>query len=176
MAYSAPHVMLVPKADKLNKYFRKYATSEEKFNPNYAAMIESLDDGVGAIIKTLKELDLLENTLIVFTSDNGGLGLDELGPTPTNNSPLRKWKGHMYEGGTRVPAIISWQGKIKEAVISNQYFSSIDYLPTFCEVAGISKLPSFVDGQSIWPIIQNPENLKPQTDLFFGIIRTFQTN
>lgn len=162
MAYSAPHVMIVPRADKLSKYFKKYAQSGDKCNPNYAAMLESLDEGVGQIMKTLKEQCLLENTLVVFTSDNGGLGLDELGPVPTSNAPLRKWKGHIYEGGIRVPAIVSWPGKIKEAVVSGQYFSSIDYLPTFCELTGISALPVNIDGQSILPLLFHPENQSVQ--------------
>jgi arylsulfatase A-like enzyme len=157
LAYSAPHVFIVPRADKLSKYFLKYQNAEEKYNPNYAAMLESMDDGVGAIIQTLKEQGLLENTLIIFTSDNGGLGLDELGPTPTSMAPLRKWKGHIYEGGTRVPAMVSWKGKITPGKVSDTYFSSIDYLPTFCELTGITKLPENVDGQSILPLFLNPE-------------------
>ena len=160
LAYSAPHVFIVPRGDKLKKYFFKYGQSGEKFNPYYAAMMESLDDGVGRIMETLKENGLLENTLVVFTSDNGGLGLDELGPTPTSMLPFRKWKGHIYEGGTRVPAIVSWPGKIKSAVVSDQYYSSIDYLPTFCEMAGISEMPENVDGKSIVPLLLQPEKMQ----------------
>jgi arylsulfatase A-like enzyme len=167
LAYSAPHVMIVPRADKLSKYFIKYQNSAEKFNPNYAAMIESLDDGVGAIIQTLKEQGLLENTLIIFTSDNGGLGLDELGPIPTSMAPLRKWKGHIYEGGTRVPAMVSWQGKIAPGKVSDTYFSSIDYLPTLCELAGISSLPQNIDGISVLPMIMNPQVEIAQTRPLF---------
>lgn len=163
LTYSAPHVFIVPRGDKLRKYFFKYAKFEEKHNPYYAAMIESLDDGVGRIVETLKELGLQENTLVVFTSDNGGLGLDELGPIPTSCLPLRKWKGHIYEGGTRVPAIVSWPGKIKTEVVSDQYFSSIDYLPTFCELVGSTKLPNKVDGKSVVPLLFHPEN-QPQQD------------
>ncbi len=158
LTYSAPHVMIVPRGDKLRKYFLKYPKFEEKYNPYYAAMVESLDDGVGRIIETLKELGLQENTLVVFTSDNGGLGLDELGPIPTSCAPLRKWKGHIYEGGTRVPAIVSWPGKLNPGVVSNQYYSSIDYLPTFCELAGILKLPENVDGKSLAQLLFHPEN------------------
>ena len=167
LAYSAPHVMIVPRADKLSKYFIKYQNSGEKFNPNYAAMIESVDDGVGAIIQTLKEQGLLENTLIIFTSDNGGLGLDELGPTPTSMVPLRKWKGHIYEGGTRVPAMVSWAGKIAPGKVSDTYFSSIDYLPTLCELAGISSLPQNIDGISVLPMIMNPQVEIAQTRPLF---------
>lgn len=155
LAYSAPHVVIVPRPDKLMKYFRKYGQSEEKFNPYYSAMVESLDDGVGRIVAALKQEGLLENTLIIFTSDNGGLGLDELGPTPTSNLPLRKWKGHVYEGGIRVPAIISWHGKIKPDITSGEYFCSTDYLPTICEITGISNLPANIDGKSILPLLLN---------------------
>jgi arylsulfatase A len=134
LAYSAPHVVIVPRPDKLMKYFRKYSSTAEKFNPYYSAMVESLDDGVGRILSTLEKTGVLENTIIIFTSDNGGLGLDELGLTPTSNLPLRKWKGHVYEGGIKVPAIVSWTGKIKPGTTSDYYFSTIDYLPTFCEL------------------------------------------
>jgi arylsulfatase A-like enzyme len=167
LAYSAPHVVLVPRADKLRKYFMKYGQSKEKYNPNYAAMIESLDDGVGSIIKTLTDKGLLENTILIFTSDNGGLGLDELGPTPTSNAPLRKWKGHIYEGGTRVPAIVSWKGQIAPGIVSDHYYSSIDYLPTLCELTGIKTIPKDVDGQSILPMIINPEKAPDPNRLLF---------
>jgi len=167
MAYSAPHVMTVPRADKLKKYFQKYGKFEGKYNPNYAAMVESLDDGVGAIMNTLKELGLLENTIVVFTSDNGGLGLDELGPIPTNMEPLRKWKGHIYEGGTRVPAIIRWDRKITPGTVSDSYYCSIDYLPTFCELTGITKLPLDVDGESMLPLLMKPEVARTQSRALF---------
>lgn len=153
LAYSAPHVVIVPRPDKLMKYFRKYNQADEKFNPYYSAMVESIDDGVGRIIKALKDAEVLENTLIVFTSDNGGLGLDELGPTPTSVLPLRKWKGHAYEGGIRVPAIISWYGNITPGKVSDEYFSSIDYLPTFCEILGIDRLLANIDGKSILKLL-----------------------
>ncbi|HUX96978.1 MAG TPA: sulfatase [Bacteroidales bacterium] len=149
LAYSAPHVGIVPRSDKLMKYFFKYQQSEEKFNPNYAAMIESLDEGVGRVMETLRKEGLLENTLVIFTSDNGGLGLDELGPTPTSMLPLRKWKGHIYEGGIRIPAIVSWPGKIKPGIASDFVYSTVDYLPTLCELTGIKQLPLNIDGVSI---------------------------
>jgi len=162
LAYSAPHIVIVPRPDKLMKYFRKYGQSEEKFNPYYSAMVESIDDGVGRIVETLKQNKLLENTLIIFTSDNGGLGLDELGPTPTSLLPLRKWKGHVYEGGIRVPAIVSWGGKIPAGITSDVYFSSIDYFPTLCELAGVKNLPANVDGKSVLSLFLQPLSQKPE--------------
>lgn len=156
LSYSAPHVFIVPRGDKLRKYFFKYGRSKEKFNPYYAAMVESIDDGVGEIMKALQREGLAENTIVVFTSDNGGLGLDELGPTPTSMLPLRKWKGHIYEGGIRVPTIVSWPAKIAPGSVSDHYFTSTDWLPTFCEITGITNLPENVDGVSILPLLNNP--------------------
>jgi arylsulfatase A len=168
LAYSATHVGIIPRGDKLMKYFIKYNQSEEKFNPYYAAMIESLDEGVGRIIEILKKEGLKENTLIIFTSDNGGLGLDELGPIPTSMFPLRKWKGHIYEGGIRVPAIISWPGKIKEGIESDMYYSTVDYLPTLCEITGIKKLPENVDGISILQSLLNADSdMQPDRPLYW---------
>lgn len=167
LAYSAPHVVIVPRPDKLMKYFRKYGQSEEKFNPYYSAMVESIDDGIGRIVEELKRNKLLDNTIIIFTSDNGGLGMDELGPTPTSVLPLRKWKGHVYEGGVRVPAIISWPGKIKGGQASDKYFSSIDYLPTLCDISGIKDLPDKVDGISLKDFLLEGEDNLPADRLLF---------
>lgn len=171
LAYSAPHVMIVPKAEKISKYLLKYEirkySKEGVGNPYYAAMIESLDDGVGQIIKTLRDKGVLENTIIVFASDNGGLGTNELGPTPTSNSPLKKWKGHLYEGGIRVPTIISWKSHIDAEITSDYYFSSIDYLPTLCNLASIKELPDSTSGKSIVPILLNPTTSKFCQDTLF---------
>lgn len=168
LAYSAPHIMLVPRADKLSKYMRKFEQFKGVYNPNYAAMLESLDDGVGRIMQALGDQGLLENTLVIFTSDNGGLGMVELGPAPTTNEPLKKWKGHVYEGGIRVPAIVSWEGKLPNGAVSDVCYSSIDYLPTLCELTGITSLPADVDGKSQWPLFQHPDQAgDPQRPLFW---------
>jgi arylsulfatase A-like enzyme len=158
LAYSAPHVYIIPRGDKLRKYLAKYGSMQDKYNPYYAAVVESLDDRVGTILATLKKYGLLENTLVIFTSDNGGLGLDEAGPTPTSMAPLRKWKGHVYEGGIRVPAIISWMSVIPRGEVCNQYFTTTDYFPTICEITGIKEVPEMKDGKSIVPVLLDPEN------------------
>lgn len=122
---------------------------------------------MGRIMQFLKENNMLENTMVIFTSDNGGLGMDELGPTPTSNRPLRKWKGHVYEGGIRVPALISWQGKIKPGRISDEYFSSVDYFTTLCEMAAIKKLPVNIDGISILPALFGTGRIDAGRPLFW---------
>lgn len=157
MAYSAPHVFIVPRADKLNKYFREYNKYEGKYNPSYAAMLESLDEGVGKIMEKLQALGLDKNTMVVFTSDNGGVGLPELGPTPTNLEPLRKWKGHVYEGGIRVPLLVKWPGQIRPGVRNQNYLTNTDYLPTFMELLGLRKLPAPIDGKSFLKTLLQPE-------------------
>jgi arylsulfatase A len=164
--YSAPHVFLVPRADKLSKYFNKYEKFKGKYNSNYAAVIESMDDGVGKVIKQLKDLNLLENTIVVFTSDNGGVGLAELGPTPTNLEPLRKWKGFAYEGGIRVPAIISWEGTLQKGVKNDNYFINTDYFPTFLELLK-QPIPNGIDGKSILSSLKDPSVKFNRGDIYW---------
>ena len=149
LAYSAPHIALVPRGDKLRKYFFKYEKFGGQYNPNYAAMVESLDDGVGRILQALREMQVDNNTLVIFTSDNGGVGLPELGPTPTTLAPLRKWKGHVYEGGIRVPLILNWPGKVLPSQVNDHYVSNVDFFPTFLELLAIKNTGGFSDGKSM---------------------------
>jgi arylsulfatase A-like enzyme len=165
MCYSAPHVFIVPKATKLNKYFMKYEKFKGKYNPYYATMVESMDDGVGRIMESLKKQGLLNNTLVIFASDNGGVGLPELGPIPTQNDSLRKWKGHVYEGGIRIPTIMFWEGKIIPKQVNDNYFMNTDYTATILDLLG-QKAPDLTDGVSVWPMINKP-NLKDQSRPLF---------
>jgi arylsulfatase A-like enzyme len=165
MCYSAPHVFIVPKATKLNKYFMKYEKFNGKYNPYYATMVESMDDGVGRIMESLKKQGLLNNTLVIFASDNGGVGLPELGPIPTQNDSLRKWKGHVYEGGIRIPTIMFWEGKIIPKQVNDNYFMNTDYTATILDLLG-QKAPDLTDGVSVWPMINKP-NLKDQSRPLF---------
>lgn len=156
LAYSAPHVLLVPRGDKLRKYFFKYEKFGGKYNPNYGAMIESLDDGVGRIMQTLRDLGIADNTLVIFTSDNGGVGLPELGPIPTSVEPLRAWKGHVYDGGIRIPMILHWPASIKSGTVNEHYVINTDYFPTFLQLLGIREPYRGRDGKSMLPIWRDP--------------------
>jgi arylsulfatase A-like enzyme len=164
LTYSAPHILLVPRADKLRPYLFSFNQYGGKYNPYYAAMIESLDDGVGRITETLKRLGIEENTIVIFTSDNGGVGLPELGPTPTNVEPLRAWKGHVHEGGIRVPLIFKWPGHVEPDVVNENYITGTDYLPTFMEILN-TKINNPVDGKSFLSTL-----LDPKPDLRRGAI------
>ncbi len=167
LAYSAPHVFIVPRGDKLSKYFKKYEKFGGKYNPNYGAMLESLDDGVGRVMAALREKGLLENTLVIFTSDNGGVGLPELGPTPTTMEPLRKWKGHVYEGGIRIPAIAFWPGKIAPNQVSDQYFSNVDYFATFSDLLQRIMPPDETDSRSILPVLLGTKKSLPDQPAYW---------
>ncbi|MEM8953690.1 MAG: sulfatase [Verrucomicrobiota bacterium] len=118
-------------------------------NAKYAAMVESVDDSTGAILDVLKELDLDDNTLVIFTSDNGGLDRNS---DPTDNAPLRSGKGYAYEGGIRVPFLVRWPGVIPAGKVSNTPVSSIDLFPTILEATSVS-LPDDreIDGLSLLP-------------------------
>jgi arylsulfatase A-like enzyme len=142
MAHYTVHTPIQAKKELIEKYKAKPPTNQK--NPTYAAMIESLDDAVGRICSALDELDLAENTIIFFTSDNGGL----LGPT--NNAPLRSGKGFPYEGGIREPLIVRWPKVIKPGTVSHEPVTSVDYFPTICQAADVP-LPNDrdIDGVSL---------------------------
>jgi arylsulfatase A len=154
LAYSAPHVLTIPRADKLSKYFWKYEKFGQKYNPNYAAMIESVDDGIGLIMNILKEKGLLENTIIVFTSDNGGLGIPELGPQPTQMPNLKKWKGFVYEGGIRVPMIVYWKNRILKSKVTDCQIVNTDYYNTFLELIGQKSVDN-LDSKSFLSVLND---------------------
>ncbi len=106
--------------------------------PTYAAMIESMDDAIGTLLDTLERLKLMEDTIIVFTSDNGGNMYSEVdGEVPTSNRPLRGGKASMFEGGTRVPCVISWPGVTAAGTRSETIVQSEDYYPTLLEGLGM---------------------------------------
>lgn len=167
LAYSAPHVFIVPKGEKLKNYFMNYNKYDGKYNPYYGAMLESLDEGVGRIVDKVKALGLDENTIIVFTSDNGSVGLNELGPIPASSDPFRAWKGHVYEGGVRVPSIVSWTGKIPAGTVNDNYFTNLDYMPTLLEAIGADKKPTGIDGRSIFSTFLKPTERLTEIPLFF---------
>ncbi|MGA2866619.1 MAG: sulfatase [Verrucomicrobiota bacterium] len=151
-AHYAVHMPLEAKPALLAKYRAKRPSGGQK-NPVYAAMIESVDDSVGRLLRKLQALGLEERTVVVFMSDNGGLW-----PQATSNAPLRAGKGHPYEGGIREPLIIKWPGATKPASMCSVPVCSIDFFPTLLEIAGV-KLPGPVDGLSLVPLLKQSGSL-----------------
>lgn len=132
-------------------------------NGPYGAAVECIDWAASVLLDEIKVLGLDDNTLIVFTSDNGSRGKDEGG----SNAPLRGGKGTTWEGGQRLPCIMRWPGKIPAATECNGMALSMDFLPTFAELAGCD-LPDdrIIDGKSITPLMAG-EEATTQHDAFF---------
>jgi len=119
----------------------------------YAAMVEAMDLAVGRVLSALDELGLRENTLVIFTSDNGGLSTSE--GWPTSNRPLRAGKGWMYEGGIREPLLVRWPGVTRPGSVINEPVSSPDFFPTFLDAAGLAPVAGQVlDGRSLRPALR----------------------
>ena len=157
LAYSAPHLFIIPKADKVSKYMRKCKRFEGKYNPYYATMIESMDEGIGRVFDALKQQGLLDDTLVIFMSDNGGVGMAQIAYRPTTIEPLRKWKGHVYEGGVRVPLLTYWKNKIKAGSKNNNCVVINDFLPTIMELIGDASFPADLDGKSFLSVLHDPQ-------------------
>jgi arylsulfatase A len=155
--YNTPHIPLAAKPELIAKH-------QAAFYPTYAAIMETMDDCVGLILKKLKDLGLDEKTLVIFTSDNGGLSVLEFAGGPsTHNTPYRGGKGYLYEGGLREPLIIRWPGKIKPAVIDTP-ISHLDIVPTLLTLAGVTA-PQGLDGINLAPLLT--ENRPPAARKFF---------
>ncbi len=131
-------------------------------NPTYAAMIASVDESVGRIMGLLDELKLADNTVLIFMSDNGGVGgyvregIKKGGGDITDNTPLRSGKGSLYEGGTRVPFIVRWPGRIKPGAECTIPAIHVDLYPTLAAIAG-AQLPAkqVFDGESLLPLMRD---------------------
>ena len=155
----AVHTPIQAKPSLLDKYKTKIQSLDTKQkNAAYATMVESVDQAVGRIITILKEEGIFERTLIIFTSDNGGL----LGVT--NNAPLRSGKGYPYEGGIRVPLIIFWPNFINGCKVIDTTVSRIEFFPTHCSAAGIkNSTDKAVDGLNLLPLFRGENNIKRQS-------------
>ena len=119
-------------------------------------MIQSVDEGVGKILQALDELKIADRTVVIFTSDNGGLSVREGPNTPsTSNSPLRAGKGYLYEGGIRVPLIIAGPGVNRTGSVCDVPVSGQDLYPTILAMAGVSPAPAqVIDGESLVPLLK----------------------
>jgi arylsulfatase A-like enzyme len=164
LAYNAPHTPIQPPREWIERVKnRKKGISDRR--AKLVALIEHLDEGIGKVIAALKDAGLSDNTLVIFTSDNGG----QLS-VGANNGPLRAGKGDMYEGGIRVPMCAAWPDKIRPGSKSNRVALTMDVFPTICEAAGtIIDIDSEIDGRSILPTLLG--KLQPAEDRFLFWVR-----
>ncbi|MCG9972558.1 sulfatase-like hydrolase/transferase [Christiangramia crocea] len=155
LAYNAVHTPMEAKKDDLEKY-KNHPRKE------LAAMTWSLDENVGKLRKKLKELGLLENTLIYFLSDNGGAHNNQ-----SENGDLKGWKGNEFEGGHRVPFILSWPGNIEGRETFEGLTSSLDIFPTSLAAAGIKTDSLKLDGVNLIPFLKGEKQGDPHEKLFW---------
>ena len=151
------HTPIQSKSEYEKKY-RNKESNEYHNREDYAGMIQSLDENIGKILEKIDKLNLSKNTLIIFTSDNGGI------KAISNQYPLRAGKGSYYEGGIKVPMIFSWPEKIQAGSTSNERVSNIDFYPTIKKIIGYNKTID-LDGEDLTPIF-NSKALKKR-ELYF---------
>jgi len=149
LSYYTVHAPFHAKAEKVRKYTERARRANLKLNARYAAMVESLDENVGRILRWLDEKGLRKDTALFFTSDNGGFHL------ATHNRPLRGHKGQLYDGGIRVPWIVQWPGVTKPGSVCKKPVISTDFYPTILEMTGQDLRPKqHLDGVSLVPLLK----------------------
>jgi len=158
LSYNAPHTPMIPKKGTLEKYDNLKGTRRV-----FAAMMDTLDEGIGKVIRQIRESGQEKNTMVWFLSDNGG-------ETPHNsslNGPLAGRKGHLFEGGIRVPFIVAFPGTLPSGKVEKEPISSLDILPTSMALAGAQEIPEIYDGHNVMPWLQGKAKC-PSDELFWS--------
>lgn len=186
LAHYAVHAPLQAKPDRIKYYnekIKKLSFEGEPYifgtdgrtkmwqdNAVYASMVESMDESLGKVIAKLKELGLYENTIIIFTSDNGGLsnsGKNNSRELATTNKPLRAGKGHIYEGGIKEPVFVRWPGIADKKAVTDIPITGMDYYPSILEMCGLPGQPqNHIDGVSFAPALKG-EKMDENRPLFW---------
>ena len=160
LPYYAVHTPLQAPQDLIQKYEKKLESDSSQKNAIYAAMVERMDYNVGRLLDKIKQNGLRDNTLVILVSDNGGLS------TVTNNQPLRKGKGYLYEGGIRVPLVINWPGYIKSGSESDTPTISHDLYPTITDIVSGSQPGEGIEGKSLVPVLTGTGKM-PDRELYW---------
>lgn len=160
LAYNAPHDPVQPKPEWLEKVKQREPGMSEK-RARLVALIEHLDDGIGKVLEKLDSTGLAANTLVIFTSDNGGVLANG-----ASNGPWRSDKQHMYEGGLRVPGAARWPGVIKPGTSTDRMTLTMDIFATACAVAGVQPPPN-IDGVSFLSALRGEAGAQDSRDCYF---------
>ncbi len=160
LTYNAPHFPIQPPKQWVKKVKRREKNISNK-RAKLVALIEHMDHNIGEVIDTLKNLGLYRDTLIIFSSDNGGpLRLD------ADNGPLRGGKQNMFEGGIRVPTCVTWPGRIRAGSVTDLPALTMDFVPTLCDLTGV-EIPDEVEGISILPELLTRNMKRPDRYMFW---------
>lgn len=159
LSYNAPHTPM----QASEKYLSRFSHIEDPLRKTYAAMVSAVDDGVGRVLDKLEELDLNEDTLVFFLSDNGGASNNG-----SINDPLRDRKGSIYEGGMRVPFAFRWTGKVPAGIDYDYPISSMDILATMAELTEVEIADERpLDGVNLMPYLTGDRKERPHESLFW---------
>ena len=169
LSHHALHIPLEAYAPTIEKYRDKPNNTGHYHNPDYAAMLADLDREIGRLLAKLDQLGLRDNTVVVFTSDNGGLHKHylKLGDQAMSNKPLRGQKGSLHEGGIRVPMIVRWPGETPTGVDCDEPTTTADLLPTFCNLAETELPDQPIDGLDMTSLFRNPSASLDREAIYF---------
>jgi len=161
--FNAPHGPLHAKPEYLEKYAKQFTNRKRAAN---AALTQSMDENIGKVLRTLSQLNLDENTLVIFANDNGG----QASQNGASNLPLNGTKGTVLEGGIKTPMIISWPGRVPAGQSYNQLVSTLDILPTVAMALNLD-LPAglIYDGVNLLPYVQGKIAQPPHETLFWQV-------
>ena len=158
-----PHLAVHGPLQVTQKYYDRFPHIKDESSRIYAAMTSALDDGIGEVLDALEQNGLDDNTLVIFTSDNGAGAADYC-----SNEPLRLGKQTMFEGGVRVPFAIKWPGKIPKGTTYEHPISTLDIFPTVLAAAGASPATDIaLDGVDLMPYLSGSNSEKPHDKLFW---------
>jgi arylsulfatase A-like enzyme/lysophospholipase L1-like esterase len=168
-AYHAVHTPIQGRPDLVKEHQSRAAREGKPFNAQYAAMIESLDRGVGRIMETLRKHELLQHTAVFFLSDNGGFAYSGgKKNNVTDNTPLRFGKGYCYEGGHRIPWLVCYPPLVKSGSRSDEPVITTDLYPTILRLAGLPAMPQqHVDGIDFSPLLGDSQARLDRDSLFW---------
>ncbi len=174
LAHHAVHTPIEAKAPLVERYRRRLKPGLHHRNATYAAMIQSLDESVGRVLKRLEERGIAEETIVIFASDNGGYINAFRGEPVTSNHPLRSGKGSLYEGGIRVPLIVRWPGHTPAGAIAHEPVITMDLFPTILEMSGLEH-DQKTDGVSLAALLENPRARLGREGLFWHFPHYYPT-
>ncbi len=181
LAHHAPHTPIEAKPADVKHFTAKLRPGLHHQNAVYAAMVKSVDDSVGRVLDHLRTRGLADNTIVIFTSDNGGyIGVDrKAGQTVpvTNNAPLRSGKGSLYEGGIRVPLFVHWPGVAARGAECPEPVTLADLFPTLLSAgtAEATRAATVADGMDLAPLLKNPDGRLERDALFFHFPHYYAT-
>jgi arylsulfatase A-like enzyme len=173
--YYAVHTPIEAKPDVIKHYQHKAVSQKRPRNAGYAAMVHSLDENIGRLLRRLDELQPSDRTLVVFTSDNGGYINEYRGQPVTSNAPLRSGKGSLYEGGLRVPLLIRWPGVAKSGATCDEPVVTMDLFTTIARSAGAIDTNHAVAGSDLRPLLSDPQAKLAREALFFHFPHYYPT-